>query len=296
MSATTIGFIGLGKMGVPMAANLLAAGRTLTGFDIHPDAGASLRSHASYTRVASTLDVAAACDTVILMLPDSGIVDRLLWDDGFAARLQRGALLIDMGSSDPMRSQANAAKLAALGIRFVDAPVSGGVRRAVSGTLAIMMGGAAADVEAARPLLAALGKTLVHVGAAGGGHAVKALNNYVSAAGLLAVCEALTAAEKFGIDPKVVNQVMDASTGKNNTTEHKVLPFMLSGAFNSGFALALMRKDLETAAGFIDAMHSPGQFAQACVARWREADEALGAGADHTAMYAHVHERKNAEG
>jgi 3-hydroxyisobutyrate dehydrogenase len=280
-------------MGVPMAANLLAAGRTLAGFDIHPDAGASLRSHASYTRVASTLDVAAACDTVILMLPDSRIVDQLLWGDGFAARLKRGALLIDMGSSDPMHSQSNAAKLAELGIRFVDAPVSGGVKRAVNGTLAIMMGGAAADVEAARPLLGALGKTLVHVGQAGAGHAVKALNNYVSAAGLLAVCEALTAAEKFGIDPKVVNQVMDASTGKNNTTENKVLPFMLSGAFNSGFALALMRKDLETAAGFIDAMGSPGQFAGACVARWREADEALGAGADHTAMYAHVQRHKN---
>ena len=294
MSATTIGFIGLGKMGVPMAANLLAAGRTVTGFDVHPDAGAGLRNQAGYTRVASALDVAAACETVILMLPDSRIVDQLLWGDGFAARLRRGALLIDMGSSDPMHSQANAVKLAELGIHFIDAPVSGGVKRAVSGTLAIMMGGATADVEAARPLLGTLGKTLVHVGQAGAGHAVKALNNYVSAAGLLAVCEALTAAEKFGIDPKVVNQVMDASTGKNNTTENKVLPFMLSGAFNSGFALSLMRKDLETAAGFIDAMQSPGQFAQACVARWREADETLGAGADHTAMYAHVQRRKGA--
>lgn len=296
MSATTIGFIGLGKMGVPMAANLFAAGRTVTGFDVHPDAGASLRNQTGYTRVASALDVAAACETVILMLPDSRIVDQLLWEGGFAARLKRGALLIDMGSSDPMHSQANATRLADLGIRFVDAPVSGGVKRAVSGTLAIMMGGDAVHVEAARPLLEALGKTLVHVGKAGAGHAVKALNNYVSAAGLLAVCEALTAAEKFGIDPKVVNQVMDASTGKNNTTENKVGPFMLSGAFNSGFALALMRKDLETAAGFIDAMGSPGQFAGACVARWREADEALGAGADHTAMYAHVHGHKNPQG
>ena len=289
MPGTSIGFIGLGKMGVPMAANLLAAGHAISGFDAHPDAGAALGAQAQFTRAPDALGVAAGCGTVIFMLPDSRIVDQLLWDDGFAARLQRGALLIDMGSSDPMHSQANAVKLAALGIRFVDAPVSGGVKRAVSGTLAIMMGGAAADVEAARPLLGELGKTLVHVGQAGAGHAVKALNNYVSAAGLLAVCEALTAAEKFGIDPKVVNQVMDASTGKNNTTENKVLPFMLSGAFNSGFALALMRKDLETAAGFIDAMQSPGQFAQACVARWREADEALGAGADHTAMYAHVH-------
>ena len=291
MSATSIGFIGLGMMGVPMASNLLAAGHAVLGFDTQPEAAATLAAHSSFTRAASALEVAGACGTVIFMLPDSRIVDHLLWDDGFAARMQRGALLIDMGSSDPMHSQANAARLAALGIRFVDAPVSGGVKRAVSGSLAVMMGGEAADVEAARTLLGALGKTLVHVGRAGAGHAVKALNNYVSAAGLLAVCEALTAAEKFGIDPKVVNQVMDASTGKNNTTENKVVSFMLSGAFNSGFALALMRKDLETAAGFIDQMKSPGEFAQACVARWAEADQALGKGADHTAMYAHVHGR-----
>ena len=291
MSATSIGFIGLGMMGVPMASNLLAAGHAVLGFDTQPEAAATLAAHSSFTRAASALEVAGACGTVIFMLPDSRIVDHLLWDDGFAARMQRGALLIDMGSSDPMHSQANAARLAALGIRFVDAPVSGGVKRAVSGSLAVMMGGEAADVEAARTLLGALGKTLVHVGRAGAGHAVKALNNYVSAAGLLAVCEALTAAEKFGIDPKVVNQVMDASTGKNNTTENKVVSFMLSGAFNSGFALALMRKDLETAAGFIDQRKSPGEFAQACVARWAEADQALGKGADHTAMYAHVHGR-----
>ncbi len=294
MSATSIGFIGLGMMGVPMATNLLAAGHAVAGFDVQPNAGATLRDHASFTRVAAAHDIAGACDVVIFMLPDSGIVDRLLWDDGFASHMRSGALLIDMGSSDPLHSQANAAKLAALGLRFVDAPVSGGVKRAVSGTLAIMMGGDAAHVDAARPLLSSLGKTLVHVGPAGAGHAVKALNNYVSAAGLLAVCEALTAAEKFGIDPKVVNQVMDASTGKNNTTENKVVPFMLSGAFNSGFALSLMRKDLETAAGFIDQMRAPGDFAHACVARWREADAALGAGADHTAMYAHVQQHKGA--
>lgn len=292
MSGKSIGFIGLGMMGVPMAANLLKAGHAVLGFDMRADAAATLRGDARFTFAASALDVAGAADTVILMLPDSKIIDKLLWADGFAARLPKGALLIDMSSSDPMHSQTNAAKLAALGIRFVDAPVSGGVKRAVSGTLAIMMGGESADVEAARPLLAAMGTTLVYTGKAGSGHAVKALNNYVSAAGLQAVCEALTAAEKFGIDPKAVNQVINASSGKNNTTENKVEAFMLNGAFNSGFALALMRKDVETAANFIDAMQTPGELARECVTHWRAAEKSLAAGVDHTAMYAHVQARK----
>ena len=292
MPIKPLGFIGLGQMGVPMAANLLAAGHAVLGFDANPDAAPSLRAQERFTWANGALELASATDIVIFMLPDSSIVDQLLWGDGFAARMPRGALLIDMGSSDPMHSKVNAEKLAALGIRFVDAPVSGGVKRAVNGSLAIMMGGEAEAVEAARPLLGSLGKTLVHVGSAGAGHAVKALNNYVSAAGLLAVCEALTAAEKFGIDPKVVNQVMNASTGKNNTTENKVEPFILSGAFNSGFALSLMRKDLETAGNFIAAMQSPGGFAQACIAQWRDAERGLGKGADHTAMYAHVHAGK----
>ena len=292
MSQEQIGFIGLGKMGLPMAANLLKAGYGVTGFDVSANAGAELQAQSGFVRAATAQDAAKSAAIIVLMLPDSKIVDRLLWDDGLATALKSGALLIDMGSSDPMKSKVNAQKLAALGIRLVDAPVSGGVKRAVDGSLTIMIGGEVAAVEAARPVLAAIGKSLVHVGASGAGHAVKALNNYVSAAGLLAVCEALTAAQKFGIDPKIVNQVLNTSTGRNNTTDVKVENFMLSGKFNSGFALSLMRKDLETAESFIIAMHTPGDFAHACVASWREAEGALEAGADHTAMFAHIQGKK----
>ena len=144
------------------------------------------------------------------------------------------------------------------------------------------------SVDPVRPVLQAMGKTLVHVGGAGAGHAVKALNNYVSASGLIAVCEALVAAEKFGIDPHLVNQVFNASTGKNNTTEHKVENFMLSEKYNSGFALALMRKDLQTAQGFIERMGTPGGFANVCLQTWAQAEQALDKGADHTAMHKFV--------
>ena len=296
MAAATVGFIGLGQMGVPMVRNLLRAGIAVLGFDLNPQALAVLADAPGFTAAGSVAQLAQHCPALVLMLPDSRIVDALLWGEpsaaphaaGLAALLKPGQLLIDMGSSDPVCSRDNAARLAALGMGFVDAPVSGGVRRAVDASLAIMIGGEPAAVEQAWPVLQALGKTLVHVGSAGAGHAVKALNNYVSASGLLAVCEALVAAEKFGIDPKLVNQVFNASTGKNNTTEHKVESFMLSGAFNSGFSLALMRKDLQTAQGFIARMGTPGGFAAHCLRTWAAAEAGLASGADHTAMFKFV--------
>jgi 3-hydroxyisobutyrate dehydrogenase len=231
------------------------------------------------------LEAVRGAGVVLLMLPDSPVVDALLWEHGLAAELQAGQQVLDMGSSDPVRSRDNAARLATSGVAFVDAPVSGGVKRAIDGSLAIMMGGETQAVERVRPMLQSMSKTLVHVGAAGAGHAVKALNNYVSASGLLAVCEALTAAEAFGIDPHKVNQVFNASTGRNNTTDVKVEAFMLSGAFNSGFALALMRKDLQTAQAFIERMGTQGDFAKACLQAWQQAQNTLDTGSDHTAMY-----------
>ena len=286
-----IAFIGLGKMGQPMARRLLGAGYTVAGHDVSTAAVAALSGEAGFHPNASVLEAVRGAGVVLLMLPDSPVVDALLWEQGLAAALQAGQLVLDMGSSDPVRSRENAARLAALGVAFVDAPVSGGVKRAVDGSLAIMMGGETQAVERVRPMLQAMGKTLVHVGTAGAGHAVKALNNYVSASGLLAVCEALTAAEAFGVDPHKVNQVFNASTGRNNTTDVKVEAFMLSGAFNSGFALALMRKDLQTAQAFIERMGTQGDFAKACLQAWQQAQNTLDTGSDHTAMYQFIRGR-----
>ena len=278
-------------MGLPMVRNLLRGGFAVAGFDLQATAATALQGEAGYRVASSPDDAAKDADVLILMLPSSKVVDDLLWTQGLAQRLKPGQVVLDMSSSDPVYSRENSQKLQPLGIHFVDAPVSGGVKRAIDGSLSIMMGGEAAQIEAVRPILQAIGKTLVHVGAAGAGHAVKALNNYVSASGLLAVCEALVAAEKFGIDPHLVNQVFNASTGKNNTTEVKVENFMLSEKFSSGFALALMRKDLQTAQTFIDRMGTPDDFAQTCLKTWMAAEAGLGQGADHTAMYRHIRGR-----
>ena len=288
MANPHIGFIGIGQMGMPMIRNLLQANFSVTGFDLNPLVAQELKNEAHFEMAASAITLTKKCDVIILMLPDSNIVDRLLWDsdDALVKAMNTKQTLIDMSSSDPVRSRANFDRMAQLGISFIDAPVSGGVRRAKDGSLSIMIGGLTPAVESVQPIFKAMGKTLVHVGAAGAGHAVKALNNYVSASGLLAVCEALIAAEKFGIDPHLVNQVFNASTGKNNTTDVKVENFMLSGTFNSGFSLALMRKDLQTALDFITRMETPKTFADACTQTWTQAEKTLDKGADHTAMYA----------
>lgn len=288
MAQTQIGFIGIGQMGMPMIRNLLQANLSVTGFDLNPLVADELKSEIHFEMATSAIALTKKCDVIILMLPDSNIVDRLLWEgeDALSKAMNSKQTIIDMSSSDPVRSRANFDRLAQLGISFIDAPVSGGVRRAKDGSLSIMIGGLAPAVESVQPIFKAMGKTLVHVGAAGAGHAVKALNNYVSASGLLAVCEALVAAEKFGIDPHLVNQVFNVSTGKNNTTDVKVENFMLSGTFKSGFSLALMRKDLQTALDFISRMETPKNFADACTQTWTQAEKSLDKGADHTAMYA----------
>jgi 3-hydroxyisobutyrate dehydrogenase len=280
-----IGFIGLGQMGVPMVANLLAAQFHVIGSDLREPVNPPWAKDAPYRFAPDAAAVAPNLDVLVLMLPNSQVVNALLWDKGLAALLKKGACVLDMSSSEPMASRDNAKKLAAMGLEFVDAPVSGGVRRAVDGSLAIMAGGEEKSVARVMPILQALGKQIVRVGDAGAGHAVKALNNYVSAAGLLAASEALAAAQRFGIDPKVANQVFNASSGKNNTTENKVEQFMLNGKFNSGFSMALMRKDLETALSLINSVGGKAEFATACVSQWQLADGALGKQADHTAMY-----------
>jgi 3-hydroxyisobutyrate dehydrogenase len=287
VASTAIAFIGLGQMGAPMAHNLLKAGFTVIGHDRVAAVADQFAGQPHFEWADSAAAAVTKVSIIVLMLPDSSIVDQLLWegDEALSRVLKSGVLIIDMSSSDPMHTRQNAEKLSQLGIGFIDAPVSGGVKRAVTGALAIMIGGDAVNVERAGPVLKALGKTLTHVGESGAGHAVKALNNYVSAAGLLAVSESLAAAIKFGVDPHLVNNVFNASTGKNNTTENKVEVFMLSDAFNSGFSLSLMKKDLETAHRFIQQVDAQSGFVSDCLRVWQAADKSLGKGADHTEMY-----------
>lgn len=282
-------FVGLGMMGFPMATLLARAGYPLTVMDLDAARAAGFARDHGATVLPDDRDDPLDIDVLITMLPNSAIVEEVLLgkdgESGLAPRLPRGAIVVDMSSSEPLRTRALAERLSASGVALIDAPVSGGVKRAVDGSLSIMMGGDATALERCRDILACMGKTLTHVGPAGAGHATKALNNYVSAAGLVAAVEALHIGRAFGLDPAVMNEVFNTSTGRNNTTENKVAQFMLNGAYNSGFALQLMVKDLATAMRLAEDLGMEPELGATCYRLWDEAGRSLDGPADHTEMY-----------
>lgn len=287
-----VGFIGLGMMGMPMAARLAQAGHALIVRDVSPEAVARLLEAHPHVQVAQNTEQFATASAVITMLPHSDIVESVVLGTGSVPGLQAvlppGATVIDMSSSEPKRTRALAGRLAESGIRLLDAPVSGGVRKAREGSLSIMVGGPADDFARWLPLLQVMGKAVMHVGASGCGHAVKALNNYVSAAGLIATAEAVHAAAAFGVDPYSMADVLNGSTGRNNTTENKLKQFMLSGSFDAGFALQLMRKDLATAMGLAEGLGHTMPLGARVLELWQQACEELPHDADHTAYFTHA--------
>ncbi|MEQ8450111.1 MAG: NAD(P)-dependent oxidoreductase [Nitratireductor sp.] len=289
-----VAFIGLGMMGRPMAARLVAAGFDVRGVDVNAEARQALA--AAGARVFEKARTAVAgCDIVVTMLPDGEVVrDVLMGAGGVAGCLKDGTLVVDMSSSAPMGTRLLGAGLLEKGIALVDAPVSGGVARARDGSLCIMAGGREADVVRARPLLDAMGTTVIHAGPLGSGHAAKALNNYVSAAGLAAACEATLIGEAFGVDPGTLVDILNASTGRNNSTEVKLKPHILSGSFASGFAMALMAKDLHTASDLATELGMTACGAEQAAALWSAALADLGQGADHTLIHAFLKKRARA--
>ena len=219
------------------------------------------------------------------MLPTSAIVERVLIEGGAAAKLPTNALIIDMSSSEPLRSRTLAATLTEKALRYLDAPVSGGVRGAVNGALAIMVGGDAADLEVARPIFDQLGRSVIHVGQHGAGHAAKALNNLVSAATVAVTAEAMKTARAFGIDEQVFIDVLNASSGRSNTSENKASQFMLSGTFASGFPIGLMSKDVDIAVALADQLGVDAELSRETAELWKRVAIAGHAGDDHTKMY-----------
>jgi 3-hydroxyisobutyrate dehydrogenase len=228
-----------------MARRLLDAGHTLHVHDIRPEAAAPLLERgARWERTPA--EVAAGASLVITMLPSSREVRGVITGPaGLLETLGAGSLLVEMSSSDPSETRALAPAVIARGASMLDAPVSGGVRGAREGTLAIMVGGELADLERARPLLAAMGQKIFHAGPLGTGHAIKLVNNACSAAALVMTAEALAVAARAGLDPGRAVEIIQASTGRSNATETKFPRFILNGRFDAGFAITLMAKDLD---------------------------------------------------
>ncbi|HXQ25718.1 MAG TPA: NAD(P)-dependent oxidoreductase [Candidatus Acidoferrales bacterium] len=278
-----VGFIGIGNMGWPMAGHIARAGYELMVFDADAEKSARFaREH--NCRAAADLAEVAQNEIIVTMLPTGKIVREALLenqDGAFAKALRPGTLVIDMSSSEPVGTRELGKALERSGVILIDAPVSGAVPRAKTGTLAIMIGGNdKAAIERAKPLLLSMGKQLFETGPLGTGHAMKALNNYIAAAGYTAVAEALLIGERFGLDQGAMVDILNASTGRNFTTEVMVKEHVLGGKFATGFALGLMAKDVKIAADLGEAVRLDAPLSRLIRERWAAARDRLGATSD----------------
>ena len=275
-------FIGVGAMGGPMAQRLLEGGYKVSVFDNNPQRVQEFVAKNGKQTKGLPEQLGVDADYVVMILPNSGVVQEVLFGThGLARRLKKGALVVDMTSGQPEMTLEMGAQLHALGVGLIDAPVSGAVLRAQNGTLTIMTGGDTTLIDRAELLLSLMG-TVTRTGALGSGHAMKALNNLVSCAGYLIGIEALIIGSKFGLDPTVMVDVLNSSTGMNNSTQKKFKQYVLSRKFDSGFPLHMMVKDIAIAMGLARNLGVPAPFGHLCLDMWNGAKGMLGPNVDHT--------------
>lgn len=240
-----IGFIGIGQMGRWMAEHLLLAGYPVMVYDTNPKAAEELKEKGAVL-AASLQEVGENNEIVITMLPNSKIVESVVsGKEGLFNSMKPGGVIIDMGSSYALSTKLLAEQAGSVGLTLIDAPVSGGVKGAKAGTLTIMVGAKEVDYQKVLPILQCMGKTVNRVGETGAGHALKAINNYLSAASLYATTEAMILAKKLGLDLNVALETINQSSGQSFSTHYKFPTFVLPGTFNSGFSLELLLKDVK---------------------------------------------------
>jgi 3-hydroxyisobutyrate dehydrogenase len=267
-------------MGMAMARRLPAAGYQVVGYDASAEIMGDLAGLDGFTAAPGITGLGT--DVVMLCLPDSDIVEHVLLAEGLLDSMPAGGMVIDMSSSDPARTRALAARADEVDVTLIDAPVSGGVSGARAGTLTIMVGGPPEAFELARPMLAAIGKRVLHAGDVGAGHAVKALNNLMSAAHLIVSSEALIAGQRFGLDPAVMLEIINGSSGRSGSTENKWPNYVLTEKFDAGFSIALMVKDMRLALSIEHATGTPSLVSDAALVAWESALAELPGNADHT--------------
>jgi 3-hydroxyisobutyrate dehydrogenase len=253
-----VGFLGLGAIGVPMAAHLARRG-PLTVWNRTGARAAEFASRYGVRAASTPRDAAAGADVVVTCLPTSREVEALLdGGEGILAGLAKGALFLDCTSGDPATSRRIADRLAQQGVAFADAPVSGGTNGAEAGTLTVMVGGDEETFRRARPILSAFAKRIEHLGPVGTGHAMKAVNNALLAVNILAVGEGLSALVKAGIPARTAVDVLNASSGRSFVSETLVPERVLTGLWPRTFRLALLEKDVGIARGILADAGVPG--------------------------------------
>ena len=278
--ALAIGFIGLGVMGAPMAGHLARAGHSLTLLDANADTARDLAATLGAKAVATPAEVAARSDIVITMLPNGSVVQQVaLGEQGLLQALRPGALLLDTSSSEPWLTQATGAALAAVGVTMVDAPVSGAAWGAAEANLVFMVGGDVADLARVRPLLDLMGRAVFHLGGLGSGHAMKCLNNLVTAMTFSATAEGLVIGKRYGLDPAAMVDVLNESTGMSWISQNHIAQRVLSRSFDDPFKLELMLKDVAIANTLARETGSSVPIAGLGQQLWQAAARAAGPGA-----------------
>jgi 3-hydroxyisobutyrate dehydrogenase len=278
-----VAFIGVGNMGKPMAVNLVKGGHQVFLFDADLSRAAAAAAEIGATAL-RTLAHGAAADIIITMLPDGHVVRAVaLGDGGIASFARPGTIVIDMSSSQPMLTRDTGAELAKRDIALIDAPVSGGVAKAITGTLTIMIGtDNAPALLKAKPVLVCMGTTFFEVGGLGSGHAAKALNNVAAAANYAVLAEALITAERYGIAPDMFVDIVSASTGQSFMSSVVMKNFVLTNKFNTGFTVGLLAKDAAIAAELCQELGFDAPHIALASQRWTQARDALGAGEDNS--------------
>jgi 3-hydroxyisobutyrate dehydrogenase len=280
---TTVAFLGLGAIGRPMAARLAAApGISLVVWNRTTERARDFAAETGARYAATPAEAARGADVVITCFPVSADVDAVLGGaEGVLAGLPRGALLVDCTSGDPATSRRIAARLAEHDVGFLDAPVSGGTIGAEQGTLTVMVGGDAALLERARPVLETFGRKIVHCGDVGTGDALKAVNNALLAIHVWSTAEGLAALAKAGVSADIALDVINASSGRSNASMNLFPDRVLTRAFPRTFRLALLDKDVRIAAGVAREHNVPAPLLQLTADLFRVAHNALGEEADH---------------
>jgi 3-hydroxyisobutyrate dehydrogenase len=285
---TPVGFVGLGNMGWPMARNLRQAGFDLVVYDAAAETATRFADEFG-ARVAAGPSAFTDCHVVVTMLPNDGIVRQVVldWEGGIASQLKPGSIVLDMSSSSPTGIQGVAEGAAGYEVIVVDSPVSGGVPRAETGELSLMVGGDDAAVAEVTPILEVLGARIFHTGPLGTGDTVKALNNFLAAANYVAATEALRIGERFGVDPATLFEIINTSTGRSFVTEIVVGGNVVPGTYATGFQLALLAKDVGIAAGLASELDMADDSPALGLTnqRWQQAAAAAAPGTDHSAAH-----------
>lgn len=287
-----VAFLGLGAIGAPMAAHLADDPFDLTVWNRTGEKARAFAEENGVYAARTPAEAVSEADVVVTCLPSSREVEQLFaGPGGLASALRAGSLVIDCTSGDPATSRKLAAQLSSRGVAFVDAPVSGGVKGAAAGTLTVMCGGDAANVERARPVLEAFGKRIIRCGEVGSGDAVKAMNQALLAIHIWSAGEALAALAKLGVSAEVALEVINGSSGRSNSSENLFPERVIGRAFPRTFKLALLDKDVGIAAGIAAETEISAPMIELASRLFAEAHAELGEEADHVEAVRVIEER-----